>query len=104
MADCYAKQATKREFIDIQTKLTPKYIKNLLKQVIIRNWQLEWTTSPKGREVFAICRTVSTKRLHGNFFINQIITGHGALASYQERFFNKTNSCSCGPVIEDRTF
>ncbi|GIX95981.1 hypothetical protein CDAR_397281 [Caerostris darwini] len=31
-----------------------------------------------------------------------LITGHGAIASYQARFFNKSPACGCGNPVEDR--
>ncbi|GIY01480.1 hypothetical protein CDAR_196711 [Caerostris darwini] len=64
--------------------------------------QTYWQTSCKGRAVYDICPKVSTKRLHGNFYLNQIYTGHGVIASYQNKFFNKDPKCICGHVLEGR--
>ncbi|GIX68962.1 RNase H domain-containing protein [Caerostris darwini] len=102
IADVYTKQGTKSDNIDIQVKLPPKFIKNLIHKDIKVKWQHSWSTSEKGREVFEIFPLVSAKRLHGNFFLNQIITGLGVIASYQSRFFKATDICSCGPMKEDR--
>ncbi|GIY00320.1 hypothetical protein CEXT_145081 [Caerostris extrusa] len=62
----------------------------------------EWQTSCKGRAVYEICPKIKINRLLGNFYLNQLLTGHGVLASYQHKFFNKDPKRACGHVIEDR--
>ncbi|GIY95375.1 hypothetical protein CEXT_570041 [Caerostris extrusa] len=49
-----------------------------------------------------VCPKVNLNRLHGNYFINQIITGHGAIAIYQHKFFSSSQVCNCGKEVEDR--
>ncbi|GIY08527.1 RNase H domain-containing protein [Caerostris darwini] len=69
---------------------------------VSNEWQAYWQTSCKGRAVFEICPKVNINRLHGNFYLKPILTGHGVLASYQHKFFNKDSKCACGHVLEDR--
>ncbi|GIZ00737.1 hypothetical protein CEXT_501801 [Caerostris extrusa] len=38
----------------------------------------------------------------GDFYVNQLISGHGTLAAYQNRFFGKAAACTCGHPLEDR--
>ncbi|GIY97176.1 RNase H domain-containing protein [Caerostris extrusa] len=73
-----------------------------LAQDTLQQWQAGSNNSLKGRAVFDLCPKVHLKRLHGNFYINQLITGHGALAQYQGKFFCKDEICSCGKAVEDR--
>ncbi|GIY60622.1 uncharacterized protein CEXT_176191 [Caerostris extrusa] len=102
-ADEYAKQATTKDAIDIELAFDIPFVKKLLKKELNRLWQIRWSASSKGREVFALLPTVRTTRIQGDFFINQLITGHGAIGLHQERFFGKSSSCSCGQQLEDRT-
>ncbi|GIY62382.1 uncharacterized protein CEXT_513801 [Caerostris extrusa] len=99
LADQYAKQATSRDTIDQNMYIPIRFIKKLLKYDILTEWQTHWVNSAKGRAVFEIFDKVNPKRTLGNFFLNQIITGHGAIASYQHKFFNGSSTCSCGPSI-----
>ncbi|GIX70133.1 probable RNA-directed DNA polymerase from transposon BS [Caerostris darwini] len=102
LADHFAKQATSKDIIDQHMYIPIRYIKKLLYHEILTAWQNHWVNSAKGRAVFEIYGKVNPKRILGNFFLNQIITGHGAIASYQCKFFNRSSSCSCGLPIEDR--
>ncbi|GIX94876.1 hypothetical protein CDAR_41771 [Caerostris darwini] len=79
-----------------------RFIKKLLKHNVLTEWQNHWVNSAKGRAVFEIYEKINPKRTLRNFFLNQIITGHGAIASYQHKFFNGSSICSCGLFIEDR--
>ncbi|GIY21222.1 RNase H domain-containing protein [Caerostris extrusa] len=85
-ADIYAKEATTRENVDFHIGLSIKHIKTEFAKAIKTEWQLQWSSSSKGRAVHEICRHVCSQRIHGNYFLNQIITEHGALASYQHKF------------------
>ncbi|GIZ01784.1 RNase H domain-containing protein [Caerostris extrusa] len=94
LADQYAKQATSRDTIDQNMYIPIRFIKKLLKHDILTEWQNHWVNSAKGRAVFEIYEKINPKRTLGNFFLNQIITGHGAIASYQHKFFNGSSTCS----------
>ncbi|GBN74285.1 hypothetical protein AVEN_22376-1 [Araneus ventricosus] len=39
-------------------------------------------------------------RIIGNFYLNQIYTGHGVFGEYQSRCFQKTATCRCDEEIE----
>ncbi|GIY52239.1 hypothetical protein CEXT_417091 [Caerostris extrusa] len=54
-------------------------------------WQHRWDNSSKGREVFSILPLVKTTRVQGDFYLNLLLTGHGALAKYQARFLEKNH-------------
>ncbi|GIY37466.1 RNA-directed DNA polymerase from mobile element jockey [Caerostris darwini] len=101
-ADELAKEATNSPTIDITIPINLQFIKKLIKKDISAEWQDRWTNSNKGREVFALLPTTNEKRVQGDFFLNQLITGHGTLAVYQNRFFGKTAACECGSPREDR--
>ncbi|GIY13174.1 hypothetical protein CEXT_338991 [Caerostris extrusa] len=35
-----------------------------------------------------------------NFYLNQVITGHGSLAEYQGKFSGKNSTCDCGQKLK----
>ncbi|GIX78884.1 RNase H domain-containing protein [Caerostris extrusa] len=101
-ADELAKEATLLPSINFHLQYNSLFIKKLIKQETLTEWQNKWSTSLKGREVYTLYLEVKTTRIQGDFFINMLITGHGAIASYQARFFNKPTTCNCGHPLEDR--
>ncbi|GIY54782.1 hypothetical protein CDAR_391131 [Caerostris darwini] len=40
--------------------------------------------------------------MQGDFFLNQLITGHGTVGAHQARLLKKSPSCQCGHPTEDR--
>ncbi|GIX87711.1 RNase H domain-containing protein [Caerostris darwini] len=102
-ADEYAKEATRKPDVDIAIQYNTLFVKNIMKKEILAEWQRRSDDSSKGREVFSILPQVKTSRVQGDFYLNQLLTGHGALAKYQARFFGKESSCQCGHPIEDRS-
>ncbi|GIX76024.1 uncharacterized protein CDAR_443101 [Caerostris darwini] len=101
-ADEYAKNATTKEDTDFTMGYSIPYIKGLIKKDLLKQWQDRWSSSTKGRELFSILPEVKTSRIQGDFFTNQLLTGHGCIGIYQERFFGKSAVCSCGQLPEDR--
>ncbi|GIY78339.1 hypothetical protein CDAR_494501 [Caerostris darwini] len=102
-ADELAKSATNEPNIDCFNKIEPQTIKNLIKKDIIQEWQDRWRQSLKGRDVFHLYQNVNIKRVQGDFYLNQIITGHGTIGAYQARLFERDPSCVCGHSFEDRS-
>ncbi|GIY25808.1 uncharacterized protein CEXT_592601, partial [Caerostris extrusa] len=62
-ADAYAKLSVGNDSIDCKLELPKSYIKNLLQQDTLQQWQAGWNTSLKGRAVFDLCPKVHLKRL-----------------------------------------
>lgn len=93
--DRCAKMAMCRGSVDVKVKYTKKQVVNLLKDEVNELWQNRWSTSLKGRKVFAHFPEISRERVNGDFFLNQIFTGHGAMGPHQERFFGKEPLCDC---------
>ncbi|GIY77250.1 hypothetical protein CDAR_208091 [Caerostris darwini] len=54
------------------------------------DWQSLWHNSAKGRTVFEIIPIARQKRVQGNFYLNQVFTGHGAMVDYQHKFFRQS--------------
>ncbi|GIZ01786.1 hypothetical protein CEXT_744841, partial [Caerostris extrusa] len=95
LADQYAKQATSRDTIDQNMYIPIRFIKKLLKHDILTEWQNHWVKIRLREEPsLRSMKDQPKKRTLGNFFLNQIITGHGAIASYQHKFFNGSSTCS----------
>ncbi|GIY86953.1 hypothetical protein CEXT_421721 [Caerostris extrusa] len=66
--------------------LSIKHIKTELARPLRQNGNFNGRRLLKGRAVHELCQHVCSQRIHGNYFLNLIITGHGALASYQHKF------------------
>ncbi|GBM93083.1 hypothetical protein AVEN_114367-1 [Araneus ventricosus] len=64
--------------------------KRSLPVTILQNWQILWDHSKK------LFYKVDEKRVLSDFYSNQIITGHGAFKTHQNRFFGKSPWCFCG--------
>ncbi|GIX78257.1 RNase H domain-containing protein [Caerostris extrusa] len=101
-ADELAKSATNLPNIDCFNKIEPQTIKNLIKNDIIQEWKDRWRHSQKG-ETFLLSSECKHQKGSGDFFLNQIITGHGTIGAYQTRLFDKDPSCVCGHSFEDRS-
>ncbi|GIY73321.1 RNase H domain-containing protein [Caerostris darwini] len=101
-ADVLAKSAINKPSIDIQVNFTPTIVKRLLHKHTMAEWQTRWLQSIEGREVFELYKEVKENRIQGDFFLNQLITGHGTIGTHQARIFNKSPSCQCGHPTEDR--
>jgi len=101
LVDAEAKAATTKSEVDIYVKLTKIQLKNKIRTESLKAWQDRWELSDVGRDTFRIFSTVSIRRLHSNFYINQIITGHGILGQHQSRLFGKSSMCICDELIQD---
>lgn len=99
IVDMMAKEATEKINIDIVVGFSKIQIKNLGNKEKLKIWQDHWTNSEKGRHTYSIFSSVSTHRVIGNFYINQLLTGHGSNAMYQNKFHNKSNICICEDTL-----
>ncbi|GBM23717.1 hypothetical protein AVEN_257629-1 [Araneus ventricosus] len=66
------------------------------KRNIRLNWQILWDHSSKGKQVKKLFDKVDEKRVLDDFYLNQIISGHGTFKTYQNRFFVQSPWCFCG--------
>ncbi|GIY00580.1 hypothetical protein CDAR_19851 [Caerostris darwini] len=67
---------------------------------MLKIWQTKWTASNVARPVYEVYPSVNTNRISSDFFLNQIITTHGAFNAYQNRFFGKPILCVCENTAE----
>nr|XP_042909940.1 uncharacterized protein LOC122271729 [Parasteatoda tepidariorum] len=93
-ADRAAKEAIGSDSVDLQVLKTPKQAKTEIKQYLMARWKTNWENSEKGRHTFKFIKTPSTTRLQTNFYFNQFLTGHGVFGVHQNKFFNKSDTCS----------
>lgn len=98
LADVHAKRASRKDQVDVTVKYFKSQIKEISKNQMIRKWQERWNNTKDGDQLYEIAPIVNIKKLSGNFYINQALTGHGAFPEYQNRFFNKDIHCGCGAV------
>jgi len=61
----------------------------LWKRIISRHESLSECESLNGRSTYAIIPRISLNRLQQDFFVNQVLTGHGAMGAHQARLFGK---------------
>ena len=96
-ADVLAKEATQLGAVDIQLKLTKAQAKKRLSNAAIAIWQQRWTDGAVGRTTYEVFPRVRLKRIQGDFYVNQVLTGHGVFGDYQEYFHpGSDSSCFCG--------
>ena len=97
-ADELAKAATKRHTVDMEVKLTTHQVKRILLACAMEQWQSRWNHSATGRRMFDIFPRVSLRRLHCDFYVNQVLTGHGTFSDHQVRLRNNLR-CPCGAPV-----
>ncbi|GBM63835.1 hypothetical protein AVEN_193635-1 [Araneus ventricosus] len=100
-ANVLAKTACEKEIVDAFFDTTKAEIKYESKRQALSLWQERWTLSRKGTITKKFFSKVSLKRVKGDFYINQIYTGHGIFRTYQNRFFDKSIECHCGEAVGD---
>ncbi|KAH8304869.1 hypothetical protein KR059_003006, partial [Drosophila kikkawai] len=74
----------------------------------LENWQNRWDSSQKGRWTHTLIPNITSwvERSHGqvDFYLTQVISGHGCFRSYLKRFGHETEDwcpvCGSG-VVED---
>ena len=91
--DLRAKFGTLQTSIDYTFSYTKVQIRNLLNEDILNMWQNRWNADKKGRVTFAILPRVDTKRLYGDFYLNQALTEHGNSDCFKNRFFGLPAIC-----------
>lgn len=74
-ADDLAKEATLR---DINYHPNKRYINKSLYNKCMELWQQSWDTHDKGRNVYCYIDQVNTGKIYLDFYLNQIVAGHGA--------------------------
>lgn len=94
-ADELAKMGTNRPIIDIIFAPTKTQVKNLLLDKYYITWNNRWNDSFKGRTTFLYIQEVNCNRLISDFYLNQIVTGHGIFPAFQAERFRKDDSCIC---------
>ncbi|GBL96671.1 hypothetical protein AVEN_207828-1 [Araneus ventricosus] len=99
--DALAKIACEKQTIDVFFDVTKAEIKYESKRKGLSLWQERWSLSRKGTTTKKFFNKVSLKRVKGDFYINQICTGHGIFRTHQNRFFNKSIECHCGEAVGD---
>ncbi|GBN08405.1 hypothetical protein AVEN_84232-1 [Araneus ventricosus] len=76
-ADCLGKTACEKQTIDVYFHVTKSEIKLDGKRKAIGLWHDRWSSSKNGKTTRKFFGKVCLKRVKGDFYINQIYTGHG---------------------------
>ncbi|KFM80483.1 Hypothetical protein in type-1 retrotransposable element R1DM, partial [Stegodyphus mimosarum] len=102
LADDRAKRATLKEEVDFCLPTPKARFTRRLRDLLLREWQTRWESSEKGRHTFQFINKVCTKVLHGNHYINQVLTGHGRFPHYLARVgLGSSEQCDCGSGVGD---
>lgn len=78
-------------------------IRRTIKEILLDEWQDRWTRSSKGRETFEFLPDVRDRMrmtwFEPNFYVTQIITGHGDFAEKLTNLEIKDDpTCKCGEI------
>ncbi|XP_035221292.1 uncharacterized protein LOC118194189 [Stegodyphus dumicola] len=97
-ADTLAKDAISNPTAQPITVPAPcSYLKGLLREQGMHQWQREWTECETGRRTFTYLPKVSADRLFAVAPLTYFITGHGPFPSYYNRHgISNTDICVCG--------
>ncbi|GBL78373.1 hypothetical protein AVEN_42892-1 [Araneus ventricosus] len=98
--DELAKDATVKDKIDYHFNRSCVQLRNEGKRNIILKWQERWDQYQKERWTKLFFDRVNLTRVIGNFYLNQIYSGHGDFGEYQGRFFQKSATGRCSEEIE----
>ncbi|XP_023237681.1 uncharacterized protein LOC111636630 [Centruroides sculpturatus] len=100
-ADALAKEATLQSEI-AYNKIPLSYIKKMLRQESIQEWQEEWSYSEKGRHTFWLLPNIQ-ERIHDlnwlpiDHIMTQLLTNHCNTKEYLNRIGKHQDiSCECG--------
>lgn len=74
-------------------------MKKILHDKYIDKWLSEWDSSNKGRLTWKYIKKVNVKKIYSDFYLNQIISGHGIFPAYQAEKFKKTDICLCEQAV-----
>ena len=75
-----------------------------MKEVAMKEWQMQWDTSNKGRWTNTLIPKVTTTRRKMSFWLAQALSGHGVFGSYLRKMNRRANSsCLCGEEMDART-
>lgn len=97
-ADYLAKLGTEWTEVDLVVGVTKRQIRKRCANLALEEWQIRWTESTKGRWTFPLFPTVKIRPPVSNFWLCQVITGHGVFPVHQNRFFGACDNCICGEV------
>ncbi|GBL87049.1 hypothetical protein AVEN_218749-1 [Araneus ventricosus] len=92
-ADFLAKEATFKEDVDVSLGIPKSLINLKIRNQILKLWQLRWEKSQQSRFTLGLFPTTDLRRCFGDFFINQILTGHVCFPAHQGRFSGKATVC-----------
>lgn len=79
-----SKFLVQKEEVDILYIPSKTFIRKDLLSTHITVWQDRWNNSTKGRNVWEYIPIVNLEKLYSDFFLNQIITGHGIMPAFQQ--------------------
>lgn len=94
-ADILAKMGTNKETMDAKFHYTKAQVRKSLYKKYQRVWNNRWCESLSGRTTYNYFKDVSYKKIVSDFFLNQVVTGHGIFPSFQAERFGRDDMCIC---------
>ncbi|GBM06992.1 hypothetical protein AVEN_125227-1 [Araneus ventricosus] len=99
-ADFLAKSTTEKDLLDVEFFQSTRQLINASNQNMRENWQARWLDSRKGIWTKTFYEKVDTKRICGDFYFNQVLSGHGVFGLFHASMFGKPAECQRGQIIE----
>ncbi|GBM56656.1 hypothetical protein AVEN_250266-1 [Araneus ventricosus] len=90
-----AKLASTKDHVDFSFCPSRIQIKNAARREILEAWQQRWSGSSNARRTYSLLSKVDSKRIYGDFFLNQVSTGHGAFPCHHASLFGKDPQRPC---------
>ncbi|GBN82257.1 hypothetical protein AVEN_237035-1 [Araneus ventricosus] len=94
-ADQLAKMTSTKDHVDFSFSPSRIQIKNAARREILEAWQQLWSGSSNARWTYSLLSKVDYKRMYGDFYLNQVFTGHGVFPCHQAHLFGKDPRCPC---------
>lgn len=94
--DALAKGANEKDFISVDKGwISEKELKKGRNERALTVWQRLWDSSTKGRVTYRYCKEVGRDAIGLSSEAVQMITGHGNMRAYLNRFRLQPVSCDC---------
>ena len=101
-ADRAAQLATSLANISVQRPLPRSHSELIMKSGVSSKWQDVWETSTKSGRLHSYIKYVKDNYIYGDFYLNQILTGHGDFNAYLVRFKRADEAnCRFCSLLED---
>ncbi|GBM17204.1 hypothetical protein AVEN_1973-1 [Araneus ventricosus] len=87
--------ASTKDPVDFSFSPSRIQIKNAARREILEAWQQRWSGRSNATWTYSLLSKVDYKRMYGDFFLIQVVTGHDVFPYHQARLFGKDLQYPC---------